>query len=157
MISSRRVPSCSANHWHVLSSAPEGSWRLSTDEEIFMTKITASLWIWDLKFAFTFTTAKCFTSCRTHLPTASGKLSQVLAISSEILGLLVERWPRCFQPLHASCMPVAVKPVKRTLEKTARQTDGLREGKLSEDSLYSKVMGPFPGVSETHLDQSFFQ
>lgn len=128
-----------ANHWQHLvlrpsrqRSAPalvcgctcraraEASRRLSTDEETITMKVTSSLLIWDLKFAFTFTSAKCFTSRRTRLPVASGKISQLLGISAEILGLLVELWPRCFQPLRASCMCAAVKPVKRTLEETER-------------------------------------
>ena len=95
----------------------EGSWWLSTDEEIIMMNVTASLWIWDLKFAFTFTTAKCRPLYRS--PNDFWKNNSSLGISAEILGLLVELWPRYFQFLHASSMHVAVKPVTRTLEKTA--------------------------------------
>lgn len=48
------------------------------------------------------------------------KISQHLGTSAEVFGLFVEPRTRCFQPLHPSCVCVAIKPVKRTLEKTER-------------------------------------
>lgn len=128
-----------ANHWQHLvlrpsrqHSAPvlgctctctaraEASWQLSTDEEIIMIEVTSSLWIWDPKFAFTFTSAKILYILL--YPSPNGFWWNISTPWHFCWNLRSScgTVAKCFQPLHASCMHVTVKPVKRTLEETER-------------------------------------
>lgn len=108
----------------------------------------------NLRPEIAFTSAKSFTSHCTHLPMASGKMFKLLGISAEILGVLGELGSRWFQLLQASCMCVAVKPVKGHWRRQIHHW--LREGKLSEDSLYSKVMDPFPDSRAKYIWITYF-